>query len=138
MKKLSLLILITAGLAAFYHSRANIGDIRPEREDLRLSGQVEVQEAAPDTPVQVIIQVDEPTLGRIRPGRPARVRTNSGSLYEGRVGLISDRVENEAKNAGNTSPANSPIYRLRVLVDQPGPDLRQGLPVTVELPQTSN
>lgn len=139
MKKLLLLILIAAGLVAFYHSRANLGGIQPEREGLRLSGQVDIQEVASDNPIQVVIQVDEPTLGRIRPGWPARVWTNSGSLYKGRVGLISARVEDEAKNkVGSPSQAKGSIYLLRVIVDNPGLDLRQGLPVTVELPQTGN
>lgn len=87
MKKSFLLILIAVGLAAFYHSRASTGKLQPEREILRLSGQVEIQEAASDNPVQVIIQVDEPIRNRIRPGWPVRVRTNSGSLYEGRPHL---------------------------------------------------
>lgn len=138
MKKTLLLILIAAGLVAFYHSRAGTGQPGPEGEGLRLSGQVEVQEAAPN-PVQVLIQVDQLTLDRIRPGQPARVRTNSGKLYEGRVGLISARVEDGSKKgAGSSSPAPDSIYHLRVIVDKPGPDLRPGLPVAVELPQTGN
>lgn len=134
MKKSLLLILIAAGLVAFYHSRSNIGGIRPERGALRLSGQVEIKEAASDILVQVIIQVDEQTLIRIRPGQPARVRTNSGSLYQGRVGLISARIEDRSKNVEGTPSLNhDATYRLRVIVDKMGPDLRQGLPVTVEL-----
>lgn len=139
MKKLFLLILIAAGLVAFYHSRAITGKLQPERVALRLSGQVEIQETASDTPVQVVIQVDESTLSRIRPGWPARVWTNSGSLYKGRVGLISARVEEGAKSTKSPPLANDPIYySLQVVIDKPGPDLRHGLPVTVELPQTGN
>jgi|GEM_PF-5931366 len=132
MKRFFLLLLISAGLAAFYQSRLGGTDARPDQAELRLSGQVEVRDSAPNNPVQVIIQVDQPTLGRIRPGQPARLRTNSGKIYEGRVGLISSPVKTSEKAEPVPSPADQ-IYQLRVIVDRPGPDLRQGLTVMVEL-----
>lgn len=133
MKRFFLLLLIAAGLIAFYHSRTGGFAPRTAQEELRLSGQVEVRESAPDKPVQVRIQVDEATLGRIQPGQPVRVRTNAGKIYQGRVGLISARVETEPQDAGPPPSPADQAYHLRVIVDKPGPDLGQGLPVTVEL-----
>ena len=82
-------------------------------------------------PVRVRAYIDEPNLGRIYPGQKAKVLTDSGNAYEGRVGFISPQAEFTPKNVETTQLRTDLVYRLRVIVDHPDDGLRQGMPVTV-------
>lgn len=86
-----------------------------------------------DRPVWVRAYIDEPRLGLIRPGQRARVRTDSGGVYEAQIGFISPQAEFTPKTVETTQLRTDLVYRLRVVVDQPDQGLRQGMPVTVEL-----
>ncbi len=88
-------------------------------------------------PVWVRTYVEEPDLGRIHPGMPAEVRTDTGGVYQGRIGFISPRAEFTPKTVETRSLRTSLVYRLRVIVDEPDEGLRQGMPVTVILRQES-
>lgn len=86
-------------------------------------------------PVWVRAYVDEPDLGRIRPGMVAAVTTDSapGKTYRGRIGFISPVAEFTPKSVETRELRTDLVYRLRVIVDDPDSGLRQGMPVTVTL-----
>lgn len=84
-------------------------------------------------PIWVRTYVEEPDLGRIHSGMEAEVRTDSGGVYDGRIGFISPRAEFTPKTVETRSLRTSLVYRLRVLVAKPDEGLRQGMPVTVIL-----
>ncbi len=85
------------------------------------------------SPVWVRTYVAEPDLGSIRPGMPAVVRTDSGDQYAGQIGFISPSAEFTPKSVETKELRTSLVYRVRVIVDNPDGDLRQGMPVTVTL-----
>ncbi|ATJ83351.1 efflux RND transporter periplasmic adaptor subunit [Halomonas beimenensis] len=85
------------------------------------------------SPVWIRTYVDEPELGRIYPGMPAEIHTDSGGIYRGQVGFISPRAEFTPKTVETRELRTSLVYRLRVIVENPDNGLRQGMPVTVVL-----
>lgn len=87
-------------------------------------------------PVWVRAYVSEPDLGRIHPGLKVKVTSDSmtGAGYEGQVGFISPVAEFTPKAVETPDLRTDLVYRLRIIVDHPGKDLRQGMPVTVHLP----
>lgn len=85
------------------------------------------------SPVWVRTYVAEPELGKIRPGMPATVRTDSGGQYNGQIGFISPSAEFTPKSVETKELRTSLVYRVRVIVDNPDGGLRQGMPVTVIL-----
>ncbi|WP_127077602.1 secretion protein HlyD [Rhodomicrobium lacus] len=86
-------------------------------------------------PVWVRTYVTEPDLGRIRPGMPVTVHTDTpgGKVYRGKIGFISTAAEFTPKTVQTDELRTSLVYRLRVVVDGNDEELRQGMPVTVEL-----
>lgn len=88
------------------------------------------------SPVWVRAYVGEPDLGRIEPGMQARIHTDSrpGTPYTGQIGFISPRAEFTPKSVETPELRTALVYRLRVIVDDPDGGLRQGMPVTVTLP----
>lgn len=87
-----------------------------------------------DAPVYVRAYVGEPDLGRIAPGTPVRVRTDSSTRsYRGQVGFVSPRAEFTPKTVETTELRTDLVYRLRIVVDDADNALRQGMPVTVEV-----
>lgn len=87
-----------------------------------------------DRPVWIRAYVDEPDLGRVRPGMRALVATDSrDEPYRGHVGFISPQAEFTPKNVATERLRTDLVYRLRVVVEEPDEGLRQGMPVTVVL-----
>ena len=86
-------------------------------------------------PVWLRIYVDEPQLGRIKPGMAVRVRVDAvpDKEFSGRVGFISPAAEFTPKSVETMEVRTSLVYRLRVQVDDPDNVMRQGMPVTVTL-----
>lgn len=84
-------------------------------------------------PVWLRIYVDEPQLGRIKPGMAVRVRVDAvpDKEFSGRVGFISPAAEFTPKSVETMEVRTSLVYRLRVQVDDPDNVMRQGMPVTV-------
>ncbi|ATQ70975.1 MULTISPECIES: efflux RND transporter periplasmic adaptor subunit [Methylosinus] len=84
------------------------------------------------TPVWVRSYVSEPDLPRVRPGMPVAVTADGGAgPFEGRLGFISTTAEFTPKSVETRELRTALVYRLRVLVDDPGGVLRQGMPVTI-------
>lgn len=88
------------------------------------------------SPVWVRAFVSERDLGRVYPGMPAEVYTDTkgGKVYKGQIGFISPVAEFTPKTVETTKLRTDLVYRLRVIADNPDKFLRQGMPVTVKLP----
>ncbi|MBB3350993.1 HlyD family secretion protein [Rhizobium sp. BK049] len=86
-------------------------------------------------PVWVRSYVAEPDLGRVHPGMKVSVTsdTQPDRPYEGTIGFISPVAEFTPKSVETPELRSDLVYRLRIVIDRPGPDLRQGMPVTVRL-----
>lgn len=86
-------------------------------------------------PVWVRAYVPEPDLGKIWPGMPAEILTDSrpDRPYQGHVGFISPEAEFTPKNVETPRLRTDLVFRLRVVADNPDEGLRQGMPVTVKL-----
>jgi HlyD family secretion protein len=83
----------------------------------------------------VRVYVPEPYLGKVRPGMPATVLTDTpgGESFRGRVGFVSPVAEFTPKTVQTPELRTDLVYRVRVVVEDPGRALRQGMPVTVKL-----
>ena len=87
------------------------------------------------SPVWVRTYVSEPDLGRINPGMEVSVHTDTpgGKVYKGKVGFISTAAEFTPKTVETTELRTALVYRIRVVVDGTADELRQGMPVTIDL-----
>ncbi|MCZ4089271.1 secretion protein HlyD [Sinorhizobium psoraleae] len=87
-------------------------------------------------PVWVRAYVAEPDLGRVHPGMKVKVTSDAvpNRAYEATVGFISPVAEFTPKSVETPELRTDLVYRLRLVVTNPGTDLRQGMPVTVHLP----
>lgn len=94
--------------------------------------------ALPD-PVYIRAFAAEPQLGQVAPGTPVRVTTDSSArVYAGVIGFVSPKAEFTPKAVETTSLRTDLVYRLRIIVPQGDEELRQGMPVTIEvLPTTT-
>lgn len=88
-----------------------------------------------DAPVYVRAYVSEPDLGKVVPGAVVFVTTDSDDQrYRGQVGFISPRAEFTPRSVETTELRTDLVYRLRIVIDEAGDGLRQGMPVTVQVP----
>ena len=145
---------VQAGRAAFEAASARLEAARTRRADAVLAapaeGTVETRILEPGSmvaagqavavlavrePVWVRTYVDEPELGRIRPGMAAQVYTDSApdKPYAAHVGFIASEAEFTPKSVETAALRTALVYRVRVVVDQPDAGLRRGMPVTVRL-----
>ncbi|ABA58250.1 Secretion protein HlyD [Nitrosococcus oceani ATCC 19707] len=84
-------------------------------------------------PVWVRAYVSEPNLGRIYPGMPVEIFTDSYPEYpfQGQIGFISPTAEFTPKTVQTPAVRTSLVYRFRVIIANPDERLRQGMPVTL-------
>jgi HlyD family secretion protein len=89
-------------------------------------------------PVWVRAYIHESELGRIHPGSKVDIYTDTrpDKPYVGQIGFISPRAEFTPKAVETTQLRTALVYRLRIVVDNPDPGLRQGMPVTVKLAES--
>ncbi len=87
------------------------------------------------TPVWVRAYVAEPDLGRICYGMEAEISTDTenGPTYRGKIGFISPLAEFTPKTVESTQLRTDLVYRLRIYIDHPDCQLKQGMPVTVRI-----
>lgn len=86
-------------------------------------------------PVRVRAYVAEPDLPRIRPGMTVVVRVDGSSKrWPAKIGYISPVAEFTPKTVQTEQLRADLVYRLRLTVDDPQGELRQGQPVTVTIP----
>ncbi|MGF6228669.1 HlyD family secretion protein [Inquilinus ginsengisoli] len=88
-------------------------------------------------PVWIRAYVAEPDLGRVHPGLMVEVVTDTrpDRPYRARVGFVSPVAEFTPKTVQTPELRTDLVYRLRIIVDEPDPALRQGMPVTVRMPK---
>lgn len=94
-----------------------------------------VYSLALEKPIWVRAYVSEMHLGRVAPGMPAQVYTDSApdKPYVGQIGFISPVAEFTPKTVETPDLRSDLVYQVRVVVSQPDAGLRQGMPVTVRL-----
>lgn len=87
------------------------------------------------SPVWIRAFVSEPDLGLIYPGMKAEILTDTegGVAHTGKIGFISPVAEFTPKTVETTQLRTDLVYRLRIYVDNPDKQLKQGMPVTVKL-----
>jgi HlyD family secretion protein len=87
-------------------------------------------------PKWVRAYVSEPDLGAVRQGERASVSVDAfpGRRFSGWVGFISPMAEFTPKSVQTEDLRSSLVYEIRVFVDDPGDQLRLGMPATVALP----
>jgi HlyD family secretion protein len=88
-----------------------------------------------DRPMRVRAYVGEPDLSRIAPGMKVVITADGNPRrYGGTIGYISPRAEFTPKSVETADLRTDLVYRLRIIVENPGGALRQGQPVTIEVP----
>lgn len=86
-------------------------------------------------PLRVRAYVAEPDLSRVAPGMEVTVTADGNpKTYQGTIGYISPRAEFTPKSVETEDLRTDLVYRLRINVENPDDMLRQGQPVTVEVP----
>ncbi len=86
-------------------------------------------------PLWARVYLPETVLGRVAPGLPAKLQTDSfpGKRYSGWVGYISPSAEFTPKAVQTEDTRTDLVYQARVFVCNPQGELRLGMPVTVWL-----
>jgi HlyD family secretion protein len=86
-------------------------------------------------PVWVRAYVPETDLGRVQPGTPATVHTDSGPKegYPGWVGYVSPTAEFTPKSVETKEVRTDLVYQVRIMVCNPDGRLRLGMPATVRI-----
>ena len=88
-------------------------------------------------PVRVRAYVAEPDLPKVRPGMRVTVNVDgTGKSWPATIGHISPVAEFTPRTVQTEDQRADLVYRLRLTVDDPKNELRQGQPVTVTLPPT--
>jgi len=79
--------------------------------------------------------VNETDLGRIKPGQPAAVSSDSypGKSYPGRVSFISSEAEFTPKQIQTQEERVKLVYRIKVEVENPNRELKSNMPVEVRI-----
>ncbi len=87
-------------------------------------------------PVWVRTYVSEPDLGRVKPGMPVELRTDTPGVapLKGWVGFISTTAEFTPKTVETRELRTALVYRIRIVAEDPQGVLRQGMPLTVAFP----
>ena len=91
--------------------------------------------------VWAYIYLEEKDLGRVAPGAPVEISTDSSSRrYKGRVGYVSPEAEFTPKTVETKEMRTSLVYRTRIIVENPDEGLRQGAPIdaTIRLSCSNN
>ncbi len=90
-------------------------------------------------PVWIRAYVPQPRLGRIKPGMTVKVEIDSvpGKQFDGTVGFISPEAEFTPKSVQTEQVRDDLVYRLRIVAKDPDNVFRQGMPVTVRVPEAS-
>lgn len=97
------------------------------------SPQVPVYTLALTNPVWVRAYVSERDLGKIHPGQPAEIATDSfpNKRYRAWIGYISPTAEFTPKSVETKEVRSNLVYQIRVYACNPAGELRLGMPATV-------
>jgi len=145
---------IAEAAANFERAKADLAQARLRLEDTHLvapsSGVVMTRAVEPGAmvatsstvltislvqPVWVRAYVKETDLASARPGTNVKVYADSlpGRTFTGQIGFVSPAAEFTPKNVETPDLRTDLVYRLRIVVDDPKGELRQGMPVTVDV-----
>jgi HlyD family secretion protein len=85
--------------------------------------------------VWVRAYINEPDLGRIKIGQPARITTDTypGKTYQGHVSFLSSTAEFTPKNVQTTQERVKLVYRIKIDVANPNFELKPGMPADAEI-----
>lgn len=85
-------------------------------------------------PVWVRAYIPEAELGKAKQGTSVRIYSDSypDKSFEGKIGFVSPTAEFTPKTVETTDLRTDLVYRLRIVVQDPKQELRQGMPVTVK------
>lgn len=85
-------------------------------------------------PVWVRAYISESELGKAKQGTRVRIYSDSwpNKAFEGKIGFVSPTAEFTPKTVETTDLRTDLVYRLRIVVQDPAHELRQGMPVTVK------
>ena len=80
--------------------------------------------------------VPETMLGRAAPDTEVRILTDGrpNRPYQGRIGYVAPAAEFTPKTVETPELRTQLVYRIRVRITDPDPGIRQGQPVTIQLP----
>jgi len=144
---------IAEAAANFERAKATLAQARLRLEDTRLvgpsAGVVLTRAVEPGAmvatsttvlsislvqPVWVRAYVKETDLAAARPGTSVQIHADSlpDRTFGGQVGFVSPAAEFTPKNVETPDLRTDLVYRLRIIVDDPKGELRQGMPVTVD------
>ena len=93
-----------------------------------------------NNPVWIRAYVPQPRLGRIKPGMSVKIEIDSvpGKQFDGTVGFISPEAEFTPKSVQTEQVRDDLVYRLRIVAKDPDNVFRQGMPVTVHVPDAGS
>jgi HlyD family secretion protein len=77
--------------------------------------------------------INEKDLGRVKLGMKAKVTSDSGKTYVGRVSFISDQAEFTPKQILTQEERVKLVYRIKIDVENPRRELKSNMPVEAEL-----
>lgn len=87
-----------------------------------------------DRPLRIRAYVSEEKLSSIRPGMKVDVTADGNDrIYRGTIGYISPRAEFTPRTVETEELRSDLVYRLRIVVNNPDGNLRQGQPVTINV-----
>lgn len=88
----------------------------------------------------VRVYVGETDLGKVKPGQPVTIHSDSfaDKTYRGWVGSISPSAEFTPKSVQTPEIRTDLVYQTRVYLCQTSDELRQGMPVTVQIDTTAS
>ena len=103
-----------------------------EKGEMVASGTV-VFSIMPNEQTRIKTFANEKTLSRIKHGDTVyvNIETNKNKKFKGHIGFISSEAEFTPKNIETSELRTSLMYRIRVIIDEPATELKQGMPVTV-------
>jgi len=86
-------------------------------------------------PVWVRAYVSEKELGQAKPGTQVKVSADSfpKKSFDGIIGFVSPTAEFTPKTVETPDLRTELVYRLRIVMQDPHHELRQGMPVTVKI-----
>ncbi|MDR3031303.1 MAG: efflux RND transporter periplasmic adaptor subunit [Holosporales bacterium] len=88
----------------------------------------------PDEKTKIKTFANEEVLAKIRYNDVVyvNIESNKNKKFQGHICFISSEAEFTPKNIETAELRTSLMYRIRVLIDDPAPELKQGMPVTIK------
>ena len=88
----------------------------------------------PNAKTKIKTFVNEETLSKIKHNDIVyvNIETMPDKQFKGHIGFISSEAEFTPRNIETKELRTSLVYRVRVIIDEPAQELKQGMPVTVK------